>query len=305
METKSAETKSAFKQALLRRGFNDQTVAVALSRSRSKQDSATTTNASILSTDDTSLDLNAVPSLNHLHVAVWLEAVDPHHRYSKSLMKYFRYWQNSSEPLTATTDTERKDTAAAKPTAATETTTTTNRVDFFTWLDFGGGRHLDLPWCPRRVLDQRRVKYMNLEERSWFEVIINTDGLLCWKLNGGLLHTPWSLVRKLTKGHLPKSGTWIFVLSQQEQLYVGQKIKGRLHHSSFTAGAPTNAAGNIRCNHGRLIGLKPQSGHYRPNPIQWKQAMESFLLKGGVTNYEDSFPSNMRSSGSSSDHKTT
>ena len=316
----------SFKQELLGRGYTDAIVAAVLSRTtvsqtsnatpnppahthETKSDPSTPEDISDLADDDTTVvpysdsdndtdsnDGSAIstdePPLNHLHVAVWLEAVDPHHRYSKSLMKYFRYWQTLSynESSTATTTTSHLQHTPS----TTPSTTAQERVDFFSWLDFGGGCHLDLPWCPRRVLDRRRVKYMNLEERSWFEVIINKEGLFVWKLTGRVLHTPWGILRTLTKGHLPKTGTWIFVLSQQHQLYVGQKVKGRLHHSSFTAGAPTNAAGNIRVHNGKLVGLKPQSGHYRPDPVQWKQAMDLFLLKGGVKNYSHAFPSHMR-----------
>jgi hypothetical protein len=297
----------SFKQELLRRGYNDDIVAAVISRSQSdigstaneikdandkneieERDSDTYSVASSLT-----LDVSDQPAeLNHLHVAVWLEAVDPHHRYSKSLMKYFRYWQKiqfnasdtgtSTATITTSTTSNSNDSNEKKDKSSERISGKPERADFFSWLDFGGGCHLDLPWCPRRVLERRRVKYMNLEERSWFEVIFNEDGLLIWKLTGELLHTPWGLFRKLTKGHLPKSGTWIFVLSREQQLYVGQKIKGRLHHSSFTAGAPTIAAGNIRANHGKLIGLKPQSGHYRPDPVKWKQAMDTFLLTGGI-----------------------
>ena len=134
---------------------------------------------------------------------------------------------------------------------------------------------------------------MNLEERSWFELEIR-EGLLYWKLSGELLHTPWSPLRVLTRGHLPRTGTWIFVLSQKGRLYVGQKIKGRLHHSSFTAGAPTNAAGNIRALRGKLIALWPKSGHYRPDPLQWKNALTPFLKAGGIANPDLCYPSNMR-----------
>lgn len=322
---------TALKQELLRRGFSDACVASVLAKSNG----------------GTTEEATEENNLNHLHVAVWLEAVDPHHRYSKSLMKYFRYWQDLAleepdelpdgvaagdvdaslgeekeeekeerekkgeqvgvtsgeskqemEKVTTTSNTRTiEDTDDISGTGGTNedanSTNTINtintikprdnsqRVDFFSWLDFGGGRDLDLPWCPRRVLDHRRVKYMNIEERSWFEVEVR-DGMLYWKLSGELLHTPWSIVRVLTRGHLPQSGTWIFVLSQKQRLYVGQKIKGRLHHSSFTAGAPTNAAGNIRVTNGKLIGLKPQSGHYRPDPEQWKNSLTPFLMKGGI-----------------------
>jgi hypothetical protein len=300
---------SSLKQELLRRGFSDACVAKVLAKSGG----------------DTAEEADEENNLNHLHVAVWLEAVDPHHRYSKSLMKYFRYWQdleleeprtlrNNDTPSPGDEKEVKEDksilvvvkTGESKNDTEESSVSSTNgrtnglpdnsqRVDFFSWLDFGGGRDLDLPWCPRRVLDHRRVKYMNIEERSWFEVVVR-GGMFYWKLSGEPLHTPWSIVRVLTRGHLPQSGTWIFVLSQKQRLYVGQKIKGRLHHSSFTAGAPTNAAGNIRVTNGKLIGLKPKSGHYRPDPEQWKNALTPFLMNCGVdeSSILNCYPSKIR-----------
>ena len=199
--------------------------------------------------------------MKFLDTAVWLEFVDPKHRYSKSLMKYFRYHQNLPDVSSDGTAKE----------------------DFFSWLDFGDGKLLDLPWCPRRVLERRRVKYMNPEERQWFEVAVD-NGMLTWKQSGAPVHCHRSLAMRVLGGKIIKNGTWIFVLSPDMRLYVGQKLKGRLHHSSFTAGHPTLASGNIHVVHGKLVSLTPKSGHYRPRGPGWVANLSTFLSAGGVKN---------------------
>lgn len=204
------------------------------------------------------------PAALHLHetkfldVSVWLEAVDPKHRYSKSLKKYFCFWQQQQQE-----NSQRQE-------------------DFFTWLDFGNGRSVDLPWCPRRVLESRRVKYMTPRERSYFEVVVS-NGRLQWANTGKPCYTRRSRLQKTFGKRIIRSGTWIFVLSRNNRLYVGQKIKGRLHHSSFTAGAPTLASGNIHVSEdGILKSISPKSGHYRPKVSEWSAALIDFFTAAGI-----------------------
>ena len=144
------------------------------------------------------------PEIKFLDVSVWLEAVDPKHRYSKSLKKYFCFWQRMHKNAE-------------------------DHEDFFTWLDFGDGRSVDLPWCPRRVLERRRVKYMTATERSYFEVIVK-HGVLRWRTTGKPCHTRVGWLQRVLSNKIIRSGTWIFVLSHEGRLFVGQKMKGRLHH---------------------------------------------------------------------------
>ena len=200
------------------------------------------------------------PETKFLDVSVWLEAVDPKHRYSKSLKKYFCFWQQQQQLHDNSEDHE----------------------DFFTWLDFGGGRSVDLPWCPRRVLEGRRVKYMTPLERSYFEVLVK-DGVLSWKSTGDPCYTRVGWLQRIFTKKLVRSGTWIFVLSHDGRLFVGQKVKGRLHHSSFMAGAPTLASGNIHVGvDGTLKVISPKSGHYRPKVQFWCAALKEFFIAGGI-----------------------
>ena len=56
----------------------------------------------------------------------------------------------------------------------------------------------------------------------------------------------------------------MFVLSLNNELYVGKKKRGSLHHSSFLAGGPCLCAGMISIRAGVVEWLMPHSGHYRP-----------------------------------------
>eukprot|EP00946_MAST-07B_sp_MAST-7B-sp1_P005030 g5030.t1 len=201
------------------------------------------------------------PEIKFLDVSVWLEAVDPKHRYSKSLKKYFCFWQQQQLRMHKNPE---------------------DHEDFFTWLDFGGGRSVDLAWCPRRVLEQRRVKYMTATERSYFEVLVK-GGVLRWRTTGKPCHTRVGWLQRVLSKKIIRSGTWIFVLSHDGRLFVGQKMKGRLHHSSFMAGAPTLASGNIHVDiNGVLKSISPKSGHYRPNVADWRAALKDFFTAGGI-----------------------
>jgi len=57
---------------------------------------------------------------------------------------------------------------------------------------------------------------------------------------------------------------WIYVTDCDGKFYVGQKIKGQFHHSSFLAGGAICAAGGIKVREGKLLEINPKSGHYKP-----------------------------------------
>jgi hypothetical protein len=58
---------------------------------------------------------------------------------------------------------------------------------------------------------------------------------------------------------------WIYVLDTQRRLFVHAKYRGKFHHSSFVEGGAVLAAGGIVVEHGRILKLTADSGHYRPN----------------------------------------
>uniref|UniRef100_A0A7C9CJJ9 IQ domain-containing protein IQM3-like n=1 Tax=Opuntia streptacantha TaxID=393608 RepID=A0A7C9CJJ9_OPUST len=142
----------------------------------------------------------------------WIEAIDPRHRYGHSLHKYYEEWCQAS---------------SGQP--------------FFYWLDVGDGKDLELPECPRSKLRQQCIKYLGPQEREHYEYIV-VEGKIIHKLSGDLLHTKYA----------SEGVKWIFVMSTCKKLYVGEKKKGKFHHSSFLAGGATLAAGRLIVEHGTL-----------------------------------------------------
>jgi hypothetical protein len=58
---------------------------------------------------------------------------------------------------------------------------------------------------------------------------------------------------------------WIYVLDTSGRLFVHAKYRGKFHHSSFLQGGAVLSAGGIVVEHGRILKLTADSGHYRPN----------------------------------------
>ena len=60
-------------------------------------------------------------------------------------------------------------------------------------------------------------------------------------------------------------GFGIWVMSEKGKLYVGNHIKGMLHHSSFLAGANVMCGGEMWARNGKIVFLTAKSGHYNPS----------------------------------------
>lgn len=97
------------------------------------------------------------------------------------------------------------------------------------------------------------------------------DGKFVYKRSGELVHTT----------RVDKHEKWIFVLSTSKVLYVGKKMKGTFHHSSFLAGGATLAAGRLVIENGILQAVWPHSGHYRPTEENFQEFV-SFLAENNV-----------------------
>lgn len=81
---------------------------------------------------------------------LWIEVLDPQHRYASFLYGYFSRWELSN-----------------------------TEEDFFHWLDKGPGSFIDLPNYPRRFLEESRIIYLTRAQQCLFEVRIR-DGRFCW-----------------------------------------------------------------------------------------------------------------------------
>lgn len=172
-----------------------------------------------------------------------LEVADARHRYAKNLRLYNEYWKRLSP--------------------------NTNHInsDFFLWLD--SPSFVELPQCPRSVLDSDVVRYCDRTERLQYVFDIDSDGRFLSHESGVALTT--------------NEEGYIFVI-KDNSLYAAEKItksSPRLHHSSFVAGEPVQAAGVMICADGALKKLFAHSGHYRPTEYNILQLLH-FLLGANV-----------------------
>ena len=79
-------------------------------------------------------------------------------------------------------------------------------------------------------------------------------------------------------------GFGIWVISEKGKLYVGNHIKGMVHHSSFLAGASVMCGGEMWARNGKILLLTAKSGHYQPRRenMQWAlQALETCVSNFG------------------------
>ncbi|KAL8168165.1 hypothetical protein V2J09_009664 [Rumex salicifolius] len=138
---------------------------------------------------------------------------------------------------------------------------------FFYWLDVGDGKEIEHDECSRSKLRDQCVKYLGPQEREHYEYIVE-DGKIVYKMTEEPLHTG-------------SKSKWIFVMSASEKLYIGEKKKGKFHHSSFLAGGTTLAAGRLTSEFGVLKSISAYSGHYRPTDDKLDSLM-TYLKNHGV-----------------------
>lgn len=133
---------------------------------------------------------------------------------------------------------------------------------FFHWLDGGEGKTLDLAEAPREELERSSIQYCTHLERQRFEVA-QRDGLLTYAQSGQVVtHT--------------NEERHMFVIGIDETLYIGVKVPGRFHHSSFLAGGACLGAGYVVVEAGRLRRISPHSGHYRPTQEDFARILHYF-----------------------------
>lgn len=106
---------------------------------------------------------------------LWIEVLDPRHRYATLLYDYWRRWEVSD-----------------------------TRDHFFNWIDGnsgvgGQGSLIDLPYAPRRLLDEWQVIYLRREDQDLFRVSIEREtGRFLWALDGTPVTLPAPLQRHST-----------------------------------------------------------------------------------------------------------
>ncbi len=80
------------------------------------------------------------------------------------------------------------------------------------------------------------------------------------------------------------NGFGIWVMSKKGNLYVGNHVKGMLHHSSFLAGAKVMCGGELWARNGKILFLSGKSGHYQPGKENLDWALN--VLEKCVDNFD-------------------
>lgn len=143
----------------------------ASSPSRNETQHHSTGSPSSQSASSPQLDLPPGTSAKIMDLQYFLELVDLKHRHGSNLRRYHSHWRNS------TTD-----------------------QNFFYWLDYGEGKDLDLPQCPRVRLERQQVRYLSREERMNYLVMVDDTGLFRWAKNNERVWTNSKRFKDSLKG---------------------------------------------------------------------------------------------------------
>lgn len=115
------------------------------------------------------------------------------------------------------------------------------------------------------------VRYLDAEARAAYRVFVREGRLVD---AGG---------RPLNAGAPPaaEGGVAIYVMDEAGNLYASfEQEKGIFHHSTFLAGGPVAAAGELQVFDGRPVWISNTSGHYRPPPFTLDAVFERLAEMG-------------------------
>jgi hypothetical protein len=174
-------------------------------------------------------------SINQNNESYWLELLDKQHRPGFVLAPLFERWLN--DPLCEF-----------------------SKLSFWAFIDLERGARAhecvvceDYGWGVHYEEDKSR--------RARHQVTFDIAGRLV-DHDGHPLHTEG------LSTHASGAGWAIFVQAATGEIYVGSHDIGKFHHSSFLAGMPVRAAGELVADRGVLKALSGKSGHYQPTPSQ-------------------------------------
>jgi hypothetical protein len=117
------------------------------------------------------------------------------------------------------------------------------------------------------------VRYLTPGERASYRLTFR--GGKIYDANGALFDTSTA-----SPGHSGKPSA-IFVVDEDGYFYASNyHEEGKFHHSSFFAGDPVAAAGELTVENGVLKGFTDQSGHYLPTYEYTQQAVDILASQG-------------------------
>jgi hypothetical protein len=119
-----------------------------------------------------------------------------------------------------------------------------------------------------------KVKYLSEAERAEYKLTIKNGRV--YDSNGELFDT--KSASSVFKGG---EGNAIFVMDVYGNIYASKsQAVGKFHHSSFLAGKPVAAAGEISVKDGVIESVSRKSGHYWPDEEHLAQFMEELEHQG-------------------------
>jgi hypothetical protein len=116
------------------------------------------------------------------------------------------------------------------------------------------------------------VEYLTEEGRA--EKLLTVKNGKLYDANGELFNTRGS------ETWFSGRGRAIYVMDENGNLYAGNQVFQKFHHSSFLAGKPVAGAGEIEVFNGEIQFINRQSGHYHPTPVMLRQTVNELRAKG-------------------------
>jgi hypothetical protein len=115
------------------------------------------------------------------------------------------------------------------------------------------------------------VRYLTPMQREGYRITFR--GGMAYDANGGVLHTGSLVSSSAGRG-------WaIYVVGFDGQFYWGEHNVNIFHHSSFFAGAPVLAGGEIAINAGRVVGVTNKTGHYKAGSQELSTVLQNLTLR--------------------------
>lgn len=140
---------------------------------------------------------------------------------------------------------------------------------------------LDVSSEDKQMDKVHKVKMLTPLEKEAYRVM-PSDGLL-WQLmqpedsEQQLKIEPFDTTEHIA--HSKATGSCIFILSPQGELFAGSSEIGKFHHSSFQRGGYVSYGGTMKVNEGKLNYIDDYSGHYQPHAPQFFNILKEFKSK--------------------------
>ncbi len=191
----------------------------------------------------------------------WPEKLDPQHYSIILTEKLFDRWEKSATTLRY--QEWRKSDACYRIIERFQRNPENVEMEFRTI----GTDKITGKLCARVDLAKIKVEYLDEKKRQKYLVYFKTCLMKKTKLFDG------------TKN--PFTGTLIYVIDANRNIFAAPKQEGSFHHSSLLGGEAVICAGRIALNNrGEILWISNESGHYAPTEDDLKDGLKVFAEKG-------------------------